>query len=327
MISHCEDYLRKFAHLRTDKSRSRWPAATTGRAPHKPLLLLSVMDLFEQGEVPSNIVELPPDLGETFARYWEKVLPFDRRGNIALPFFHLRSEGFWRLMPKPGKEEALRSASQIRSLSQLEGHTLGARLDEDLYQLLQARECRDRLRRILIETYFAPEMWDSLIEQGAVNREAFLYSEELLERPGDQTVEETLTEEEKYRPAVRDQGFRRAVVTAYEHRCALCGVRVRTLDGHTVVEAAHIRTWSENYDDRPANGLSLCRTCHWMFDEGLLRVSAAYEIHAAKQLMLDSNLPGYLISLEGRSIVLPSEGAYRPDTDCLKWHHEHIFRR
>src|SRR3712207_9579083 len=42
-------------------------------------------------------------------------LPFDRRGNIALPFFHLRSEGFWRLLPKPGKEEALSAAAQIRS--------------------------------------------------------------------------------------------------------------------------------------------------------------------------------------------------------------------
>lgn len=321
-----EDYLRKFTRLRTDKSRSRWMAITTNRAPHKPLLLLSVIDLFEQGEIHSNLIELSPDLGDTFARYWEKVLPFDRRGNIALPFFHLRSEGFWHLMPKPGKEEALRSASQIRSLAQLEDYTPGARLDEGLFQLLQAKECRNRLRRILIETYFAPEVWDSLIEQGAVNREAFLYSKELLERPENQTVEETLMEEEKYRPAVRDQGFRRAVVTAYAHRCALCGIRVRTLDGHTVVEAAHIRTWSETYDDRPANGLSICRTCHWTFDEGLLRISAAYGIHASKQLRSDNNLPGYLIILEGRSIVLPSEGTYWPDADCLKWHHEHIFR-
>ncbi len=286
-----------------------------------------MLDLFEQEEVHSNLIELSPDLGDTFARYWEKVLPFDRRGNIALPFFHLRSEGFWRLLPKPGKEEALYSASQIRSLTQLEEHILGAQLDEDLYQVLQTRECRDRLRWILIESYFAPEVRDLLIEQGVVNREAFVYSKELLEQPGDQSVEETLLEEEKYRPAVRDQGFRRAVVTAYAHRCALCGIRIRTLDGRTVVEAAHIRTWSKTHDDRPANGLSLCRTCHWTFDGGLLRISSAYEIHASTQLRIDSNLPGYLISLEGRSIVLPSEGAYWPDADCLNWHHEHVFRR
>lgn len=320
-------YARLFADLNTSRNRRYWTGATKHQAPHKPLLLLSVIDLFEQGGIRSNLIELSSDLGDTFARYWERVLPFDRRGNIALPFFHLRSEGFWNLLPKPGKEEALRSAAQIRSLAHLEGHTLGARLDEDLYQLLQTKERRNRLRRVLIETYFAPEVRDSLIEQGAVNREAFLYSKELLKRPGDQTFEETLTEEEKYRPAVRDQGFRRAVVMAYEHRCALCGIRVRTLDGHTVVAAAHIRTWSKTYDDRPANGLSLCRTCHWTFDEGLLRISAAYEIHASAQLRTGGNLSGYLVSLEGRSIVLPSEGAYWPDADCLKWHHEHVFRR
>lgn len=323
----CEDYIRRFARLRTDKSRARWTETTNYRAPHKPLLLLSVMDLFEQGEVRSNLIELSPDLGESFARYWENIFPFERTGNLVLPFFHLRSEGFWHLLSKPGKEDALRSASQIRSLSQLQNHALGARLDEDLYQLLQTRECRDRLRRALIASYFAPEARDSLIEQGAVNRDAFLYSKELLEKPGDDIVKEVLTEEEMYRPAVRDQGFRRAVITAYDHYCALCGIRVRTLDGHTVVAAAHIRTWSKTYDDRPANGLALCRTCHWTFDEGLLRISSAYEVHASTQLMFESNLPGYLRSLEGQSIFTPSEEAYKPDPDCLKWHHEHVFRR
>ena len=112
-----KEYTKRFATLRTDKSRARWPEATSNRALHKPLLLLSVLDLFEQGEIESNLIEIIPDLGELFARYWEKVLPFDRRGNLALPFFHLRSEGFWHLLARQGKQEALNAASQIRSLS------------------------------------------------------------------------------------------------------------------------------------------------------------------------------------------------------------------
>lgn len=205
-----KDYARRFATLRTDKSRSRWPTTVSNRAPHKPLLLLCVLDLFEQGETESNLIELTPDLGEMFTPYWTKVLPFDRRGNLALPFFHLRSDGFWHLLPKQGKEEALNSASQIRSLSRLEETVLGARLDEALYRLLCIPESRNFLRSVLVETYFAPDLRESLIEQGAVNREAFLYSRELLERRGGQTIGEALTEE-AYRPAARDQGFRRAV--------------------------------------------------------------------------------------------------------------------
>lgn len=312
--------------MRTDKSPARWSEVTFHQAPYKPILLLSVLDLFEQGEIETNLIDLTPDLGELFAQYCSMVLPFDRPGNIALPFFHLQSDGFWHLLPRPGKEEILGSASQIRSLSRLRETVLGARLDEALYEILHVQESRDLLRSVLIETYFAPEIRGSLIERGVVNQEAFMYSRELLEKKGPQTIEETVAEA-VYRPAARDQGFRRAVVTAYAHRCALCGIRVQTLDGRTVVAAAHIVPWSESHDDRPANGMALCRTCHWTFDEGLLRVSPAYEILVSVQLKVFSNLPGYLTSLEGRGIVRPIDEAYWPDIESLKWHHAHVFRR
>jgi hypothetical protein len=38
-------YLKSFSTLHSDTSRSRWTAATKFRAPHKPLLLLAVIDL------------------------------------------------------------------------------------------------------------------------------------------------------------------------------------------------------------------------------------------------------------------------------------------
>lgn len=319
-------YARQFSELRTDRSRSRWPELTRNRSPHKPLLLLSVLDLFEQGSIRSNLVEFTPDLGELFTRYWAEVMPPDRRGSLALPFFHLRSDSFWHLVPKGGKDEVVASASQIRSLSQLRDTIIGARLDDGLYELLRAPEPRAILRDGLVKAYFAAEMRSALVERSAVNCEAFRYSEELLR--GDRgKVVEALIEDEKYRPVARDQGFRRAVVMAYSHRCALCGIRVLTLDGHTVVEASHIKPWSISYDDRPANGMALCRLCHWAFDEGLLRVSPAYEIQVSGQLAISGNSPGYLIELSGGGIVRPSEEAYWPDPEALRWHHENVFRQ
>ena len=68
-------------------------------------------------------------------------------------------------------------------------------------------------------------MRPSLIEQGAINNEAFRYSEKLLRQEYSEAAE-TLIEEEAYQTAARDQGFRRAVVTAYDYRCALCGIRI-----------------------------------------------------------------------------------------------------
>ena len=87
-------------------------------------------------------------------------------------------------------------------------------MDEDLYYLVRSEESRDRLRSVLIETYFSREMRQSLVEQSIINRGAFVYSGELLRPPEDPTVKETLSLDEAYLPAVRDQGFRRAVVTA-----------------------------------------------------------------------------------------------------------------
>lgn len=318
-------YARLFGGLRTDTSRSRWSDLTCNRAPHKPLLLLSVLDLFEQDSIRSNLIELSPDLGDLFTRYWAQVVPPDRRGNLALPFFHLRSDGFWHLMAKPGKEDVVRSAAQIRSLFRLRDIITGARLDEALYELLRASESRATLRAVLIETYFAPELRPALLERGAVNREAFRYSEELL-REDYEKVAEALTEEKEYRPAARDQSFRRAVVAAYSHRCALCGVRVLTLDGHTAVEASHIIPWSLSYDDRPANGMALCRMCHWAFDEGLVRVSTGYEVATSPQLTALDNLPGYLTNLEGQGIAGPSRKPFWPDPESLQWHHRNVFR-
>jgi putative restriction endonuclease len=101
---------------------------------------------------------------------------------------------------------------------------------------------------------------------------------------------------------------------------------VRTLDARTAVTAAHIVPWSETQDDRPANGMALCRMCHWTFDEGLLGVSQKYQVIASWQLTVSNNLPGYLTNLEGRGIVGPSRERFWPDTESLRWHCENVLR-
>ena len=46
-----EKYLQMFGKLRTDRGQDRYPPFTYHRAPHKPFLLLSVMDLIAQGRI------------------------------------------------------------------------------------------------------------------------------------------------------------------------------------------------------------------------------------------------------------------------------------
>lgn len=321
------DYLTRFAHLHTNVNYTHWTAATCHRAPHKPLLLLAVMDLFAQGTITTNLIELTQDLAELFALYWARVNPPGRRGHLFLPFFHLKSDSFWHLVAQPGKEAILAATPQIQSMNHLREIALGARLDDDLYALLCVEATRNLLRTTLIETYFAPEVQAALVEQGTINTQAFRYSQELLEQARTKQAREAPAEEERYRPAARDQGFRRAIVTAYDHRCALCGIRMLTADGHTVVDAAHIVPWSINRDDHPTNGMALCRLCHWTFDEGLVSVSSRYAVLTSPQLALNHNVPGHLLTLAGRGIIGPAEQALWPALEALAWHRQHTFRR
>jgi putative restriction endonuclease len=137
--SSIANYIKLFSKPRTDRT-ANWTATTQGSAPHKPFLLLAVCDLFAQGNITANLIEITPELGSVFATYWSRVLPPERRGNMALPFFHLRSSGFWHLIPQPGKEAALEATRQVDTLSQLNKLILGARLDIDLFSVNGLRQ-------------------------------------------------------------------------------------------------------------------------------------------------------------------------------------------
>lgn len=321
-----ERHIKNFSSLRSDTKRSLWTAETKFRAPHKPLLLLAVIDLITQGIIKTNFIEFTPDLGELFSIYWSRVMPPDQRSNIVLPFYHLSSDKFWQHVPKPGMEAVLAATRQIRGVTQLNEIVLGVKLDEELYALLCQEESRNLLRAVLIENYFAPELHAGLVEQGNINREAFLYSQELLALSRHQQIKEE-SETEKYAPAVRDQAFRRVIVSMYDHRCAVCGIRMLTPDCHTVVDAAHIVPWSLTHNDTVQNGMALCRLCHWTFDEGLITVSGSYAVLVSKQLSANNNIPSHMMTLSGRGIIGPSEQALWPTTDSLHWHQQNIFRK
>jgi putative restriction endonuclease len=321
MRGRIDCFLKEFANLRTDRNRQRWDARTTFRAPHKPFLLLSVLDLIAQGAITGSFIEPSFDLAATFNDYWSRVMPPGTSGNMAYPFFHMDSEPFWALVPIPGvippQGRVVSSMKRIRELY------LGARLDQELFPLLLMEPLRERLRATLVETYFAPEVRPLLLEQGRVNYQAYQYSRDLL-----QSVTATDSAgSEDMAPQARDQGFRKAIVSLYDHRCALCGIRMLTPEGHTVVEAAHIIPWSTSRDDLPTNGLALCRLCHWSFDEGLMSVGNKYEVLISSQVKREPNFPGHMMTLSDRPIFRPADSARWPAKENIAWHRKEMFRK
>src|SRR5690349_2284002 len=133
-----EDYLKAFAKLKVDRNRNFWTADTNFGAPYKPVLLLAVLDLIEQGEFQPNLIELTLELVDLYKAYCIRVLaPGKIAASIALPFFHLRSDKFWHLLPQDGKEAILQHTSTVDSAGKLRSLILGARFDDELFNLTQ----------------------------------------------------------------------------------------------------------------------------------------------------------------------------------------------
>ena len=79
-------YIKKMQRLQRGEKTAEGPA------PHKPVLLLSVIDLFTKKVINENKIAVSPDLVETFKKYWIRLT--DRTLNIAMPFYHLKGDKF-----------------------------------------------------------------------------------------------------------------------------------------------------------------------------------------------------------------------------------------
>jgi len=318
-------YLKIFSRLRTYKDRKKWSALTTYQAPHKPFLLLSIMDLIAQGAITHNLIKPSFELVEMFNCYWNSIMPPGSKSSMAYPYPRLKTDGFWHLIPNPGYEDQIKI--NFSSMTKLREVCAGARMDEELFRLMCKPETREQLRAALIETYFAPEIRTKVLEQGNLNYAAYRYSEKLLKLAEWKKDFGKATDESDWQKKIRDSGFRRTIVTLYRHRCALCGIRMLTPEGHTIVDAAHIKPWKDGFDDRPTNGMALCKLCHWSFDKGLMSVGKEYQVLVSKRVMVERNFPGHILTLTDRPIFTPEKESFRPAQDNLHWHRKNTFRK
>lgn len=137
----------------TDKFSSLHTMMKKGKpAPHKALLLLSVIDLIERGVIKSSHFTLSDELIRQFKANTQRLLGESLlfSPTINYPFYHLRSEGFWELVASPGSD--IEKISNY-SLPSLRKNVAFVRIDTELFKLLQDPSTRARLRVTLISKY------------------------------------------------------------------------------------------------------------------------------------------------------------------------------
>ena len=168
MCGLVDHYLHVFSQLKIYQSGDGWSESTTFRSPCKPLLLLSVLDLIAHGSLNRNFIEPSDELSERFGSYLLLMPALDKRPPVAYPFVSLQDDGFWWLRPRaefdPGDDQPINSAERLRECY------FGAKVDDNLFPLLQMQTSREKLRDVLVVSYFAPGLQPRLREHSVLKR-------------------------------------------------------------------------------------------------------------------------------------------------------------
>lgn len=296
--SRSEHWLKIAANLRVDRKRGNI-------APHKPLLLLVLAELAEEGSLRHSLLQLTGELVFRFLAFWTVVAERrSQRPEIILPFFHLHSDSFWEPLDASGNPTLERR------------RTVAARLDESFMACLNDPRFRESMRRVIIARYFVDEA-----------ERAALYSLVGLPMPPGDLIKADARVYTAARERGREARFRLTVVPAYNYTCALTAYRLTTVGSGSIVDAAHIHQFSDSRNNHPQNGIALCKNAHWLFDQGLWSLTDDYQVIVAFERFDEAGPDALLLrGAAGRRINLPAIRSYWPDRNHLAWHRKHKFQ-
>lgn len=123
-------------------------------------------------------------------------------------------------------------------------------------------------------------------------------------------------------PRLGQGSFRVLVTDAYRYRCAM--TNERTLP---VLEAAHIRPYSDGGEHELSNGLLLRSDLHKLFDLGYLTVEPTYmTIMVSQRIRQEYENGRDYYALHGRQLAQPENALAIPSTTSLNYHADHVFR-
>lgn len=301
------NWLERLYNLRRDKSGSH-------ERPHKPALLLSIIDLLDRGVITRNEVTLSDELIATFKRYFAVVRRENDQPTIQNPFFHLCGDKFWRLVPVASDHDIYQQGATAGapSVAELRRRVDYGEFDEGMWQLLSEPVARHQMREALVARYFPDDR----------NKLAAVIATECKAKPVNELREEM--------PPGRDGAFRRTILEVYDFRCAACGVRVLLDQSVSLVEAAHLIPFNVSRNDKPTNGMALCPNHHWAMDRHLIAPvpdgKKRAGIWRVNEDRLDDRIEGQrdLVAIAGKSVIPPGEEKFYPALESLRWREEHL---
>ena len=137
-------YIDLLSNMSVNKNKSK-------TAPHKAVLLLTIIDMIEAGEINSPFIQITDNLIENFKRVWNANVP-DHWGfqpKMAYPFFHLSSSPFWYLLKAPSYQ----GKTVYSTIKVLKRDYSGAIIDVGLFLMMKDPISRNEIRTLLKSIY------------------------------------------------------------------------------------------------------------------------------------------------------------------------------
>ena len=316
------EYIHYFTKLRR--------APNLGGAPHKPVLLLSIIDAVEKGYIRNEHIYITAELIALFKSNWSIWVKTPHKMNFALPFYHLSNEPFWKLIVRPGFNIELTSKKSIKSFHSLFQAVDYAEIHKELFFYLSQNTDREILRKTIIDKYFlniepmgiSNTYYLDIIAEQILNDSAVQYKKKIQQLQKNEDNENF--EEETY---LRNNVFKQKIPQIYDYTCSITGLKVRSIYGHSLIDACHIIPFSIEHDDTIGNGIALCPNFHRAFDNGLITIDGNYRVVISDKFY-ENNLSTHSIrQFENKGLILPKNKLFYPRKETLLWHNENVFEK
>lgn len=292
--------------------RAKGVGARAGQqAPHKPLMLLTLLASVERGEGRNRFQFKATK--EEFDRLWLKYGWTTRSATKAsYPFWYLRSDSLWQLRDKNG---SLPTGGPPPTDADLRARSVEGSFTREAWDLLGDQVVRRAAIDLLVQSYFPARVQDEL--RGDLG----------LDWTPEQTDDTLPARVRKGRNPAEQARFRDELRDAYEGRCAVCGFGPRDARAPSAIEAAHI--WPVEYGGPTVleNGLAMCPIHHWALDSGSLTFEDSGRILVSAKVKDGEIIEEYLRRYAGRQVRAPLRAYPAPAAEWIKLHRDNRFLR
>ena len=298
-----DDILQRFQALNVWKARDM-------RAPHKPLLALWAIGRCLRGDArlaPFGLVDR--ELAELLQRFG----PHRKIIHTEDPFWRMQRNEVWEV-DQPGLVSLTTAGGAYKG--DLKKHEIQGGLKEADYSAFRTNpRLAIRVAEDLVAAHFPITLQDEVLDATSI--------------PATPSAEIEATDEIQLfsgRRRPRHPAFRKKVLAAYGHQCAVCKFAVQRGDQPLALEAAHIKWHEARGPAEVENGMALCTLHHDLFDRGAFTVLPRLKVLVAA----DVGGKGVKQSLHrydgGRLQAGPLRGYATPAEHFLAWHQREVFR-